>query len=117
MASTSAEPGPSAASQERAREGIEHLQTAARELILAARAALDVAEEVVNDPDALASLAGTFSAVGDLARRFTGTGGWPMPAGRSGDGGGPSGGASTGGAPDRGATDDAPRVQRITVTP
>lgn len=35
---------------ERAREGLEHLQAAARELIAAARAALDVAEDIVDDP-------------------------------------------------------------------
>ena len=94
--------------QARAREGIEHLQAAARELIEAARAALDVAEEVVNDPDTLTTLASTFATVGDVARRFTGTGGWPT--GASGAGGGPAGDG-------RAEDDDAPRVQRITVTP
>jgi hypothetical protein len=49
---------------ERAREGLEHLQAAARELIQAARAVLDVAEALVDDPDAVASLAGV---VGNLA--------------------------------------------------
>ena len=55
----------------RARQGVEHLQTAARELIEAARAALDVAEEVVNDPETLASLAGSLATMGDVARRVT----------------------------------------------
>jgi hypothetical protein len=97
----------SAGAQARAREGFEHLQTAARELIAAARAALDVAEEVVNDPESLASLAGTLATVGDVARRVTGTGGWPAP------------GSSTAGRGAKGAgtaADDAPRVERITVT-
>jgi hypothetical protein len=66
---------------ERAREGVEHLQAAARELIAAARAALDVAEDVVNDPDALVSLAGLVAGLGDMARRVTG-GGWPPATGR-----------------------------------
>jgi hypothetical protein len=65
---------------ERARQGVEHLQAAARELIEAARAALDVAEELVNDPDAVASLAGVATTFGDLARRVTGGGGWPSAA-------------------------------------
>jgi hypothetical protein len=61
---------------ERARQGVEHLQAAARELIEAARAALDVAEDMVNDPDALASLASMVAGLGDMARRVAG-GGWP----------------------------------------
>jgi hypothetical protein len=54
---------------ERAREGLEHLQSAARELIAAARAMLDVAEDLVNDPEAVASVAGTVGALGDLVRQ------------------------------------------------
>ncbi len=45
--------------EERAREGLEHLQNAALELIEATRAFLDVAEELVQDPSALAALAAT----------------------------------------------------------
>lgn len=97
----------STGTQARAREGLEHLQAAARELIEAARAALDVAEEVVNDPESLASLAGTLVAVGDVARRVTGTGGWPSPRATTGGRGGHGAGA---------ADDDSPGVQRITVT-
>lgn len=41
---------------ERAREGLEHLQAAARELIAAARAALDVAEDIVDDPSLVKQL-------------------------------------------------------------
>jgi hypothetical protein len=40
----------------RAAEGAEHLQRAALEVIGAARAFLDVAEEVVNDPDAVGEI-------------------------------------------------------------
>ncbi len=50
---------------DRVAAGIEHLQAAATEMISAARALLDVAEDVVRDPDRLASLVETF---GDLAR-------------------------------------------------
>ncbi len=88
----------SPAAQARAREGVEHLQTAARELIAAARAALDVAEEVVNDPESIATLAGTLASVGEVARRVGGLAGqatspgWETPV------------------------DDEPRVQRIRVT-
>ncbi len=48
------------ASEERAREGIEHLQSAAVEVIGALRAFLDVVEDVVRDPGAAASLAASF---------------------------------------------------------
>ena len=44
-------------SEERAREGVEHLQAAAIELIAAFRAFLDVAEEVVRDPSAVTAFA------------------------------------------------------------
>jgi hypothetical protein len=53
--------------EERAGEAVEHLQTAARELIAAARAFLDVAEEVVEDPKAGEALLDT---LGDVARRI-----------------------------------------------
>ena len=41
----------------RAADGVEHLQAAARELLLAARSFLDVVEEVVEDRDRLTSAA------------------------------------------------------------
>ena len=53
---------------DRAREGVEHLQAAARELIQAARAVLDVAEDLVDDPHAMAFVAGAVGALGDLVR-------------------------------------------------
>ena len=43
--------------EERARQGIEHLQAAAIEVISAVRAFLDVAEDVVRDPGAAAAMA------------------------------------------------------------
>lgn len=49
--------------EERAQEAVEHLQAAARELIAAARAVLDVAEDLVADP---APLLAVVSALGDL---------------------------------------------------
>lgn len=46
--------------EERARQGVEHLQAAAVEVIAALRAFLDVAEEVVRDPAAAAAVATSF---------------------------------------------------------
>ena len=42
---------------DRARQGVEHLQAAAIEMIAAFRAFLDVAEEVVRDPGAVTAFA------------------------------------------------------------
>lgn len=49
---------------ERAGEGVEHLQAAARELIAAARSFLDVAEDLVRDPKVAEGL---LAGLGDLA--------------------------------------------------
>lgn len=49
---------------ERAARGVEHLQAAALEMIAAARAFLDVVEDVVADPDKVADVV---SAVGTVA--------------------------------------------------
>lgn len=46
--------------EERAREGVEHLQAAAVELISALRAFLDIAEDVVRHPDAATGLLAAF---------------------------------------------------------
>lgn len=70
--------------------GLEHLQRAAREMIAASRALLDVAEELVEDPKAAA---GVVDLLGSLADR-----GRPVP-GAPGDG-----------------DDDEPPVQRIPVS-
>ena len=79
----------------RALEGLEHLQIAARELIEAARAMLDVAEELVADPAAVASLVSTFGSLADAAVRM-------MP------------GAAT--EQDHEGTGDDERIQRIKVS-
>jgi hypothetical protein len=50
---------------DRAAEGLAHLQAAARELIQAARAMLDVAEELVDDP---ASAGAVTEALGAIVR-------------------------------------------------
>ena len=49
---------------ERAAEGLEHLQAAALELIAAARAFLDVAEEVVREPGVAATIVHAAAGVG-----------------------------------------------------
>lgn len=49
---------------ERAVEGLEHLQTAAFEIIAAARAFLDVAEDLVRDPGAAATIVHAAASVG-----------------------------------------------------
>ena len=51
-------------SDDKATEALEHLQRAALEMIQAARAALDLVEEVVNDPSSLLAFA---AEVGHLA--------------------------------------------------
>ena len=79
-----------------AREGLEHLQAAAHEMIAAARSMLDAVEELVDDPRAATSMA---SAVATVSKLIEGA-----VASVSGMG---SGGASE--------PADEPRVQRIKV--
>lgn len=55
----------------RAAEGVAHLQAAVRELIAAARAMLDVAEDLVDDPKAVTAVA---DAVGSIVRTAAGAG-------------------------------------------
>ncbi len=55
--------------EERADEGLEHLQTAAEELIAAARAFLDVADDIVRDPGTAKAVLGLFETVADAAKR------------------------------------------------
>lgn len=66
---------------ERAAEGVDHLQRAAREMVAAARSFLDVVEELVEDRAALnevaSTLSGAASAVGEVMRN--GLGGRPAP--------------------------------------
>ena len=54
---------------ERANQGLDHLQTAALEMIHAARAFLDVAEEVVTDQDKVAEIVHVLGSVADAASR------------------------------------------------
>lgn len=66
---------------ERAAEGVEHLQAAARELLAAARSFLDVVEDVVEDRARFADAA---TVVGEAVRDGLGlvgrrTGSWPEP--------------------------------------
>lgn len=53
----------------RASEGIDHLQAAALEMIEAARAFLDVAEDLVADREALGRAVGSVGALADLTGR------------------------------------------------
>ena len=55
-------------SEKRAADGMAHLETAAKEMIEAARAFLDVAEEVVTDPR---TLEGFLAAITSFAERAT----------------------------------------------
>jgi hypothetical protein len=57
---------------ERAAKGIEHLQGAALEMIEAARAFLDVVEELVNDREKVAEAASTLSSFAAAAARAAG---------------------------------------------
>jgi hypothetical protein len=72
---------------DRARDGLEHLQSAARELIAAARAALDVAEGIIDDPEAVSSMVGRLA---ERTRHAHSSQSWP--------------------------DDDEPVIERITVT-
>jgi hypothetical protein len=53
---------------ERLQEGFQHLQAAALEMIAAARALLDVAEEVVRDPGDLVQRASSLAAMAERLR-------------------------------------------------
>jgi len=94
----------------RAREAVDHLQSAARELIAAARAALDVADELVNDPETVAAAARALVSFGDLVRHRPG----PLPGPDGGDHddtGGPTGDP----AERRPGPSGTTRVERIRV--
>lgn len=73
--------------EDRAADGLHHLQTAAREAIAAARAFLDVAEELVADPATVSSIVDAVGAAVRTAaragREATGaTGSNDVPEGR-----------------------------------
>lgn len=55
---------------DRAREALDHLQRAAHELIAAARAALDVADDLVRDPSTASDIFEGLSALAGAARLF-----------------------------------------------
>ncbi|MGI8663726.1 MAG: hypothetical protein ACR2LQ_11010 [Acidimicrobiales bacterium] len=76
-----------------ARDGIAHLQKAAKELIAAGRALLDAADELVDDPATLGQLGDALATIAKLAGSVLG-----------------------GSAPRQGDDDDEPRVQRIRVS-
>jgi hypothetical protein len=80
-----------------AREGLEHLQAAAHEMIAAARSMLDAVEEILGDPRAADSMASAFGTMGRLIEGAVAT----------------VSGVVAGGASE---PDDEPRVQRIKVS-
>jgi hypothetical protein len=67
------EPGPTGG--ERGREGLDHLQAAALEAISAARAFLDVAEELVREPGAVSEALRAVAAAAAASARAAETGG------------------------------------------
>ncbi len=72
----------------RATEAVGHLQAAATELIAAARAFLDLVEDVVDDPETLTSAASVFGSVARAAMTTVRPGseyGSPGPDGSSDD--------------------------------
>ncbi len=77
----------------RVQASLDHLQRAAREMIAASRALLDVAEDMIDDPKAASGLLDLLGAVGDLAGRVA------RPASPSAD-----------------DDDDEPPIQRIPVS-
>lgn len=90
----------------RVQDGVDHLQRAAREMLSASRAFLDVVEELVERPEAVQELLGAVGSLGDLAGRAIRTGGRPA-------------GARTPSPRDEGDgddPDDPPPVQRIPVS-
>lgn len=87
--------------EERARQGVEHLQSAAIEVISALRALLDVVEDLVRDPATAVTIATSASTVVTAAAGFAST---LLDAGRA-----ATAGSTTGESPD-------PRVTRIRVS-
>jgi hypothetical protein len=73
---------------DRAAEGLAHLQAAARELIAAARAVLDVAEDLIEDPGTVSAVV---DAVGSVFRTAARAGRGLTSADAGDDDDGPSG--------------------------
>jgi len=90
---------------ERMGDGVEHLQSAAREMIAAARTFLDVVDDVVGDHAALTSLA---DALGSMGQAVVRAGGRAREAGTSAPG--------SAGHGDDDDDDDGGRVQHIEVS-
>ena len=59
------------AADPRVQAGLDHLQQAAREIIAASRAMLDLAEELVDDPHAVGAVVGVFGSLAKAAGRAT----------------------------------------------
>lgn len=105
-ADRTAEPGPDdgrAAIEDAAARGMEALQGAAREMIAAARAMLDVADDLVSDPSTVGEVLSALSAMAAPLRQA-----------------GPGGGSDAGGRGPHAGDDDEDdgdgRVQRIPVS-
>jgi hypothetical protein len=57
--------------EDKVQQGIEHLQSAAREMIQATRSLLDAAEELIEDPRSVQELVGTLGSLAQAtAARF-----------------------------------------------
>jgi hypothetical protein len=96
---------------ERANQGLDHLQAAALEMIHAARAFLDVAEDVVSDQHKVAEIVEVLGSVADAATRAAR--GEPLRGPRRATGAD----AADGGGDARDDGDDPPgRVQHIPVS-
>jgi hypothetical protein len=92
--------------EQRAHDVVAHLQAAALEMIAAARAALDVAEELVKEPGEAAAMAATLAT---LAGRLA-------PAGPAGPGGQQHGPARAGGEETGPTGHRPPGVEHIRVS-
>jgi hypothetical protein len=68
----------------RIQDGIDHLQRAAREVIAASRALLDVAEELVEDPNAAGNVGRFVASLAGQAQRWVGSSVRPDPTGPDG---------------------------------
>jgi hypothetical protein len=83
MASAERDGQPTANPLGDAAEGVEHLHTAAKEMIRAARSLLDAAEGLVDDPKVVQGLAGTLTDLAGAAAAWLRT----SPLEPEGDGG------------------------------